>query len=189
MIAVTLFPDLLPEAPPGFRLLDDVVAPDEEATLLAWASAQALEPYVMHDTPSRRRVAPFGATYNLGQRGVNAPPIPDVLRPLIGRAAPLAGLDPGEVVQALVTRYPVGAGIGWHRDKPIYGPTVLGVSLGGACRFRLRPRERPRDVVTVHLPPRSVYVMSGPARDAWEHAIPPVTAERWSITLRTLRAP
>jgi hypothetical protein len=31
--------------------------------------------------------------------------------------------------------------------------------------------------------------MSGPARDAWEHAIPPVTAERWSITLRTLRAP
>lgn len=186
-LVTSLFPDLLPDAPPGFRLVQDVVAEDEEASLLAWASTLPLEPYVMHDTPSLRAVAPFGATYNLGQRGVDAPPIPDRLRPLIARAAAIAGIVADEVVQSLVTRYPVGAGIGWHRDKPIYGPTVIGVSLGGACRFKLRPVERPRDVVTIHVPPRSLYVMSGPARSEWEHSIPSVTAERWSVTLRTLR--
>jgi hypothetical protein len=31
------------------------------------------------------------------------------------------------------------------------------------------------------------YVLSGPARTQWQHHIPPVTKERWSMTFRTLR--
>jgi DNA oxidative demethylase len=175
-------------APAGFRLVEDVVAPDEEATLIAWASSLDLVPYVMQNQPSRRLIAPFGATYNLGQRAVDAPPIPDELKPLVTRAAAIAGIDAADVVQSLVIRYPVGAGIGWHRDKPIYGPTVVGISLGGACRLKLRPRGETRTAVTIELPPRSLYVLSGAARSDWEHSIPPVKEERWSVTLRTLRA-
>ena len=104
---------------------------------------------------------------------------------LAGRLAPLGGLTPDRIAMALVSRYPVGAGIGWHRDRPSYGPVVLGLSLGAPCRLRLR---RAREVHDVELPPRSLYVLAGEARSAWEHSIPPVTAERWSVTLRTLSA-
>ncbi|MCO5166723.1 MAG: alpha-ketoglutarate-dependent dioxygenase AlkB [Planctomycetes bacterium] len=184
----TLFPQL-PLGPAGFALFEEAVDPDEEARLLAWARGLPLEPYVMHDTPSRRGVFAFGATYRLGQRAVTPPPLPPALAPLIARCAPLGGVAPEAIAQALVSCYPAGAGIGWHRDRPEYGPVVVGVSLLSGCRLRLRERGRPRDAVTVALPPRSVYVLSGPARAAWEHSIPPVSAERWSITLRTLRAP
>lgn len=182
----SLFPEVLP---PGFHLHEDVVAPDEEARLLAWAREVPLAPYVMQNTPSRRLVAPFGPTYRLGDHAVDEVPFPDALRPLADRCAALAGLPPADLVQALVSRYVPGAGIGWHRDRPIFGPTVVGVSLGAPCRFRLRPRGSPRDALTIPLPPRSVYVLSGAVRAEWEHSIPPVSAERWSITLRTLRRP
>jgi hypothetical protein len=36
--------------------------------------------------------------------------------------------------------------------------------------------------------PRSGYVLSGAARYAWQHSIPPTKALRYSITFRTLRA-
>ena len=87
----------------------------------------------------------------------------------------------------LVTRYPPGAGIGWHRDAPQFGD-VSGVSLLTACRMRFR-RGRPRawETVELTLEPRSAYVLSGPARTQWQHHIPPVTKERWSLTFRTLR--
>ena len=82
----------------------------------------------------------------------------------------------------LVTRYPPGAGIGWHRDAPQFGE-VSGVSLLTACRMRFR-RGRPRawETAELTLEPRSAYLLSGPARARWQHRIPPVTQERWSIT-------
>jgi DNA oxidative demethylase len=173
---------------PGFALHEEVVTPDEEAALLAWARGLALEPYVMQNNPSRRLVASFGVAYALGQKRIEEPtPFPPIVRPVADRIAALGGLAPESIVQALVSRYPPGAGIGWHRDRPIFGPTVLGVSLASACRLRLRERARPREAIAVELPPRSVYVLSGPARSDWEHSIPPVATERWSITLRTLK--
>ena len=82
----------------------------------------------------------------------------------------------------LVTRYPPGAGIGWHRHAPQFGE-VSGVSLLTACRMRFR-RGRPRawETAELTLEPRSAYLLSGPARARWQHRIPPVTQERWSIT-------
>ena len=37
------------------------------------------------------------------------------------------------------------------------------------------------------LAPRSIYAIAGPARSAFEHSIPAVSALRYSITFRTLR--
>jgi alkylated DNA repair dioxygenase AlkB len=39
------------------------------------------------------------------------------------------------------------------------------------------------------LAPRSGYVLAGPARNQWQHSIPAVPAERYSLTFRTLRRP
>ena len=42
----------------------------------------------------------------------------------------LAGLDPDEFAQILISRYPPGSTIGWHRDAPMFGPS--GYVLAGA---------------------------------------------------------
>jgi hypothetical protein len=64
----------------------------------------------------------------------------------------------------LVTRYPPGAGIGWHRDAPQFGD-VSGVSLQATCRMRFR-RGQPRAWETAELtlepaPPTSCPVRRG----------------------------
>ena len=88
----------------------------------------------------------------------------------------------------LVTEYGPGAGIGWHRDKAVFGETV-GVSLLSPCVLRLRRKvgERKWERGNLTAEPRSAYLLSGPARSEWEHSIPPVDALRYSITFRNLR--
>jgi alkylated DNA repair dioxygenase AlkB len=110
-----------------------------------------------------------------------------------------AGVDADGFAMALINEYPPGAPIGWHRDAPQYG-IVAGVSLLSSCRMRLRPYASPgaltqaagqRRTATheILLEQRSAYVMTGDARNAFEHQIPPVTSLRYSITFRTLRSP
>jgi alkylated DNA repair dioxygenase AlkB len=104
------------------------------------------------------------------------------------QAAALAGLAPNTLEQVLVARYPPGAGIGWHRDAPMFGPVVVGVSLGAGCVLRFRRGDGPARMLRRHvLARRSAYVLSGPARAIWQHSIPPVAALRYSVTFRTVR--
>jgi alkylated DNA repair dioxygenase AlkB len=97
---------------------------------------------------------------------------------------------PAEAVQeVLVTRYEPGAGIGWHRDAPMFGPKVLGVSLVGSCRMRFqRSVGGKRQTAQALLRPRSSYVLAGAARSSWQHCIPPAKELRFSITFRTLKS-
>jgi alkylated DNA repair dioxygenase AlkB len=44
---------------------------------------------------------------------------------------------------ALVIEYGSGAGIGWHRDKAVFGE-VVGISLLSPCVFRMRRKEGER---------------------------------------------
>jgi alkylated DNA repair dioxygenase AlkB len=109
-----------------------------------------------------------------------------------------ASVDADAFAMSLINEYPPGAPIGWHRDAPQYG-IVGGVSLLSSCRMRLRPYispgaltqaagERRTATHEILLEQRSAYLMTGESRNAFEHQIPPVTALRYSITFRTLRA-
>jgi alkylated DNA repair dioxygenase AlkB len=87
----------------------------------------------------------------------------------------------------LVTEYDVGAAIGWHRDKAVFGD-VIGVSLLAPCVFRLRRKVAARwERASLTVEPRSVYLLRGPSRTEWEHSIPAVDALRYSITFRSMR--
>ena len=63
--------------------------------------------------------------------------LPPFLLDLRERAAVFAGLAPSDLQQVLLTEYAPGAGIGWHKDKPMFAE-VVGLSLLSRCVFRLR---------------------------------------------------
>jgi alkylated DNA repair dioxygenase AlkB len=105
------------------------------------------------------------------------------------RCAKLVDLPINKLTQIIITRYPPGAGIRYHREPPAYGPGV-GVSLLSACmlRFQRIMPNKERQVYQVALAPRSAYVLSDEARTLWQHGIPPVADLRYSITFRMEKA-
>src|SRR5829696_262362 len=176
------------EEPEGLVLRPELLTAGEEAELLDTLGELRFDPIVMHGRAARRTARHYGLGYDYESRTPQpGEPVPDWLLPVRRRAAELAGAEPDELVEVLVQRYPPGATIGWHRDAPAFG-TVIGVSLGGACRLRFqRGTGDARRVWEVPLEPRSGYVLTGAARRSWQHSIPPTKELRYSITFRTLR--
>jgi alkylated DNA repair dioxygenase AlkB len=184
------------EVPNGFFHRDDFITSDEEARLAAEIERVQFSTFEMRGVAARRRVAFFGRSYDAG--GGATPPLPAFLLPLRARVAEWAQLRPDDFVMALINQDPPGAPIGWHRDAPQYG-IVAGVSLLSACRMKFRPYiapaagrrradRKPRKTThEIELRPRSGYLMTGAARQEFEHSIPEVDALRYSITFRTLR--
>ncbi|AYV47553.1 alpha-ketoglutarate-dependent dioxygenase AlkB [Caulobacter flavus] len=176
--------------PQGLAYQPDLIDADEEAALVAAICALPFQPFQFHGYEGNRRVVSFGYAYDFARQVLEeVEPIPAFLLPLRAKVASLAGRAPEDFRQVLVLEYAPGAGIGWHRDRPQFD-IVAGVSLLSSCPFRLRRRAGGRfERVTMRPAPRSAYVLTGPARDDWEHSIPPVEALRFSVTFRTFRRP
>jgi alkylated DNA repair dioxygenase AlkB len=176
------------DVPPGFVYRPALLTPEEEAAVLGGVRALDYHDVKMRGQVARRRTTHFGWTYGYETWRIEpGPPIPHFLLGLRERAGALAGVSADELVEVLVTHYPPGAGIGWHRDAPMFG-VVVGVSLLSACRFRFqRGKGAERRTATALLEPRSAYVLDGAARWQWQHSIPPGKTERFSVTYRTLR--
>ena len=174
--------------PPGFRYAPDVVPPDMEEALLREVRALPFREFEFQGYTGKRRVVSFGWRYDFEARRLEqASDIPGFLLALREHAARFAGLEPGQLQQVLVTEYAPGAGIGWHRDKAVFGD-VVGISLLAACTFRLRRAlDGGWERVNLVAEPRSAYLLRGESRTVWEHSIPPVDALRYSVTWRNLR--
>jgi alkylated DNA repair protein (DNA oxidative demethylase) len=177
------------EAPAGFAYHPDFLTPTEESALSEEIRRLEFDEVRMHGVVARRRTVHFGWLYGYESWKIEpGPPLPEFLSPLRARAAALISLEPDAFAEALVTEYPAGAAIGWHRDAPQFGPVVVGVSLLGACRFRFqRGQGTARQTYAVSVEPRSAYVLGGAARSTWRHAISPTKTLRYSVTFRTLR--
>ena len=184
-----------PHVPNGFRYQGSFITPAEEEALITEIAEIEFSTFEMRGVVARRRVAFFGHAYDANRV---SPPLPAFLIPLRQKIACWASVEAEAFAMSLINEYPPGAPIGWHRDAPQYG-IVGGVSLLSSCRMRLRPYISPgaltqaagkRRTATheILLEQRSVYLMTGESRNAFEHQIPPVTALRYSITFRTLRA-
>src|SRR5687767_6142888 len=126
------------DLPAGFVYAPDVVSAAEQSEILERIRGLDFGEVRMRGVAARRRTVHFGWVYDYESwRIAPGPALPDFLLPLRERAGRLAGVESEGLVEALVTEYPVRAGIGWHRDAPMFG-AVIGVSLLGACRFRFR---------------------------------------------------
>lgn len=172
---------------PGATSAENFLSPPEEQALIRAIDRLDLAPFRFQGWVGKRLTHSFGLHYDLDHASL-APtaPMPDWLLPIRDRAAGFAGLAPDLLIQALLTRYDPGAGIGWHRDRPHFDH-VVGLSLGAPADMRFRRRVGERfERATMPLPPRGIYHLQGVARYEWEHSIAEMAATRWSITFRSL---
>ena len=186
-----LFEPPPPALPPGMRYEREFIDENEEQALVRFAAALPLQEMNYKGYTARRRVFSFGGRYDFGANRLEpGPPVPRELESLRTRIAAWAGLAPDAFTQVLVAEYRVGTPLGWHRDVPDF-EDVVGLSLlgEGVMRFRRYPPDSAtnRDVLKVVVEPRSIYLLRGPARWAWQHSVPPATELRYSITWRTAR--
>jgi alkylated DNA repair dioxygenase AlkB len=73
--------------------------------------------------------------------------------------------------QVILNMYPPGEGISPHIDLPgRYADGIVGISLTGGCVMVFA---KGGAVHHMYLPPRTVYVLTGPARWEWGHGIAP----------------
>ncbi|WP_335338073.1 alpha-ketoglutarate-dependent dioxygenase AlkB [Sphingobium baderi] len=171
----------------GFAYRDGDVTAEEERGLIAHIDESALSLFRFQQWTGKRLTHSYGWSYDFANgRFAPTEPMPGWLEPFRSRAAHFAGLDPADLVQALLIRYDPGAGIGWHRDRPVF-EHVIGISLGEPAKMRFRRRMGGKfERTSALLAPRSIYHLSGEARHGWEHSILPLTRPRWSITFRSL---
>jgi len=190
----------------GFRYQPELISVTEEAALLTSVRELPFKKFEFHGFKGKRRTVSFGWQYEFSGRGAlrKADDIPEFLVSLRARAASFAEIAPEALQHVLVIEYGPGAGIGWHRDRPVFGD-VIGVSLLASCMLRFRRKvfsstsgkgvrgegaqrkARSRwERVNVYAEPCSAYFLSGPARSEWEHSILRVDELRYSITFRNV---
>ena len=177
-----------PSLPAGFDYRADFLSEAEERELIDGIAGLSLSEFAFRGYLGKRRVASFGWHYDFNERSLRpAAEMPAFLLPLRDRAAKFAELAQEALPHVLVTEYGPGAGIGWHKDRPEF-ETVIGISLGAPCVFRLRRRRANGwERASLQALPRSAYLLRGAARREWEHSIPPVESLRYSVTFRSLR--
>lgn len=176
-----------PSFPAGFDYRPEVLTIDEEATLIEQVSTLPFKEFEFHGFLGKRRTVSFGWTYDFAAATLRSTVLmPDYLAAIRRQMAEVFGREDEVFEQVLVSEYGPGAGIGWHRDKAVFGE-IIGLSLGASSTLRLRQQAagKWRRVNTV-LEPRSAYLFSGSVRSDWEHSIPPVAEHRYSLTFRTL---
>jgi DNA oxidative demethylase len=178
-----------PARPEGLVYRPELLTRTEEAALLERLQALPFRPFEFQGFLGKRETVSFGWSYRFDGSGLApAEPMPDWLLPVRDEAAAFAGVAPEALEHALLIRYGEGAGLGWHRDRPVFGD-VIGISLLAPAPLRFRRRHGEKwQRFTLGVEPRSAYLLRGPARSEWEHSIPPVAALRYSVTLRTMKA-
>ena len=179
-----------PNLPEGFVYRRDFITTEEEASLLQNIRALPLEQAKYKEFTARRRTVSYGGQYDFSVNKLeSAPPLPEVLLPLRTKVAAWVGIEADAFVHGLVSEYGPGTPLGWHRDVPTF-EIIVGVSLGGTARMRLRPfrpgeKQHRADVIALELEARSAYVIRDAARWGWQHSIAPTKELRYSITFRT----
>lgn len=177
------------EKPRGLNIVLEAIPVDLEAELVEMGRRFTFERVVIHGMPSKRSVAHFGIHYaaeSFALSPANEAPAP--LHQAVDIASAALSRPTLKWEEFLFSHYPPGAGIGRHRDAPAFG-TVLGISLLSPCTMQFESGTgTERRVWEQWLPPRSAYLLEGPARWQWRHGIDACTFERFSVTARTMRS-
>lgn len=186
----TLFP-IDPVYPEGFMYVPHFITAEEENNLIKEIEKFELKNMIFQGYTANRKTANFGYDYSFDKRTLSkGKDIPAAFNSLIEKVGRYISVSPEKFSELLLTEYPVGSVINWHRDAPPFD-IIAGISLAADCTFRLRPQDKAKQnraaIIFFPVMRRSLYVIQGPARSEWQHSISPVKHVRYSITLRSLK--
>jgi len=147
----------------GLFVLKDFINEEEEAELLTHIYDK------LWDETLTRRTQQYGWEYNYhGGPLKKARPLPKWTNGIITRLTEENYIKtPPE--QLIINEYIPGQGISFHKDKYIFGDTILSVSLGSACMFQFKRHE---NIYDIYLEPKTLIIMREDARYKWMHGIP-----------------
>jgi alkylated DNA repair dioxygenase AlkB len=176
--------------PNGFLYRANFITEAEEAELLDFIQDLPLEHAEGYEEKNaKRRILEFGWGYDFKRKKlIPGPALPPFLRTTQTKIAKWLNIPKKSVAEALITEYSPNTALGWHRDNEKF-EVIVGISLSGWCRMRLRPINaigNKNKVVSLELEPRSAYVMQGSVRWDWQHSVAATRTLRYSITFRTL---
>jgi len=178
----------------GLHLVPQFVTEEEEQRLVSHLDAHAGVFPGWKMSQSGRSKQDFGPQANFKKQKVKLRELPGVpsclvgLRDLASQAVEKLTGSRFQAVEmsALDYRPSTGSSLDSHIDDTwIWGPRVVGISLLSAT---LMSFERDGVEILVPLPPRSLFLLSGPARSEWKHGIraEAIQARRVSVTMREL---
>ncbi len=176
------------DLPEGLAYAPDLLSAAEEQALAEHLAQLPFRAFEFQGYLGNRRTVSFGLHSGFDGSGLQeTAQMPDWLLPVRDRAAVWASVAPEALEHVLLTEYAPGAGIGWHRDRPVF-EDVVGLSLLAPARLRFRRKAGEKwERKALVAEPRSAYLLRGPAREEWQHSIAPMEALRYSITFRSLR--
>ena len=148
----------------GFSYHKEFISSDDEGLLIKCADSH---PW---DTTWKRRIQQYGFSYGTSRRE-SIGDMPDWLSWLCHRLREerIFKETPNQVI---INEYLPGQGIAPHVDyRSNYGNTVASLSLGSPIVMDFMSEEKKK--ISHLLEPRSLFVLSGPARFNWKHGIAP----------------
>eukprot|EP00026_Physarum_polycephalum_P014404 Phypoly_transcript_14915.p1 GENE.Phypoly_transcript_14915~~Phypoly_transcript_14915.p1 ORF type:complete len:238 (+),score=30.89 Phypoly_transcript_14915:241-954(+) len=177
----------LEERVAGIRVVREFITQEEERKLLAAIDAQEW------NTDIKRRTQQYGAKYDYRTQNAShkenekreVAPIPDSFEFVTQRLLQQnIYTDEHPPDQLIINEYTKGQGILHHIDAPkLWGPIVSTLSIGSPAvmEFRKPKKEDPtgKHTVDIILEPRSIVVLTGPARYDWQHGIAKTVSFNW----------
>jgi alkylated DNA repair dioxygenase AlkB len=177
--------------PEGFNYFPDFLIEDEETELCKEIEKIELHNLSYHGYKANRKTASFGYDYNFeNNKLTKGKDFPAAFDFIVDKTAKYLSITKESFAEMLITEYPPGAVINWHRDVPQFD-LIAGISLRTGCTFKLRPYDKAQQtrasVISFPVQRRSLYTMQNAARWNWQHSIAPVKQTRYSITFRTFK--
>lgn len=195
----------------GFYVIRSLLTGEEEKELLEhWLPGSAVYARGSYEKGTMRRFFHYGpillrktelsskSTLGITPGRLGAMPTPvtrmDLPARIRGKALGLgeaSSEDDHVFDQLYVNHYAAGvsSGIAFHHDNPkTMRNVVAGVSLGSeaAMHFRVPEGDLEGAPLSVNLPRRSLYLMSGLSRYHFQHSVPRLESDRLSLTFRTV---
>nr|XP_056714571.1 alkylated DNA repair protein alkB homolog 8 [Euleptes europaea] len=163
--------------PPGLRVIEDLVSPEEERQLLEsidWTEDEVIPN--AQKSLKHRRVKHFGYEFRYDNNNVDRDRplpggLPDLCNVLLAKCLKL-GYIKQKPDQLTVNQYDPGQGIPPHIDThSAFEDEIISLSLGAKIVMDFKHPDG--QAAAVMLPQRSLLVMSGESRYLWTHGITP----------------
>ncbi|XP_070605830.1 tRNA (carboxymethyluridine(34)-5-O)-methyltransferase ALKBH8 isoform X2 [Erythrolamprus reginae] len=166
-----------PVLPPGLRIIEELVSPEEEKMLLEninWTEDEVIPQ--AQKCLKHRRVKHFGYEFRYDNNNVDPDRplpggLPDFCTTILAKCLKMGYINQ-KPDQLTVNQYEPGQGIPPHIDThSAFEDEIVSLSLGAEIVMDFKhPDGR---TVAVLLPQRSLLVMSGESRYLWTHGITP----------------